>query len=178
MEVIVQDLFQKLSDITDKFLAALEAFSEEQLVSKEDSENWSPNQVMEHLLIAESGTLGYMLKKTSGGWDALPEVDNLSNPEAVGLIDRLNSTMRIKAPAILPEPTNKISKDELIAKWKQLRTELELFVHSIPHKNLNKMVFRQPSAGPMNIIQTLQFMEAHVGHHLHQIERIKRKNNL
>jgi hypothetical protein len=178
METIIRDLFQKLTTTTEKFLSSFDAFSPEQLVTKEDLDNWSPNQVMEHLLIAETGTLGYMLKKTSGGWDELPEVNNSENPGAVELVNRLNTDVRIKAPEILPEPTNAMSKDVMLSKWKQLRTELELFLNSISVHHLNKMVFRQPSAGPMNIVQTLEFMEAHIGHHLHQITRIKSKYNL
>jgi hypothetical protein len=178
METIIRDLFQKLTTTTEQFISSYDAFSTEQLVTKENGDNWSPNQVMEHILIAETGTLGYMLKKTSGGWDELPEVDNSANPGAVELVNRLNTDMRIKAPGILPEPTNEMSKDVMMAKWKQLRTELELFLNSIPTHHLTKMVFRQPSAGPMNITQTLEFMEAHIGHHMHQIARIKSKYNL
>lgn len=37
----------------------------------------------------------------------------------------------------------------------------------------DRAVFDHPMAGPMTLVDTLSFVEAHVGHHLHQLDRLQ-----
>ncbi|MFM9004182.1 MAG: DinB family protein [Flavobacteriales bacterium] len=63
---------------------------------------WSIAQVLEHLLASEGGTLGYMKKKSSGGWDSLEVAAAEHNEKSAAIHARLESNERYKAPDVLP----------------------------------------------------------------------------
>jgi hypothetical protein len=135
---------------------------------------WSIAQVVEHILSSETGTLGYMKKKSSGGWDALENAGDEHRASSAAINARLESNERYKAPDVLPEPTNAIALNELFEKWNTLRTELADFVSRIQPEHFHKLVFRQPAAGMLTVLHALEFMDAHLRHHLPQIERISK----
>ena len=136
------------------------------------SGSWSMAQVIEHLLASEGGTLGYMKKKSSGGWDALEEAGEEHHEKSEAINARLESDERYKAPDVLPEPGNKTSMEELMHTWSTLREELHSFLLNINSAHFNKLVFRQPAAGMLTVLHALEFMDAHLRHHLPQIDRI------
>ena len=135
---------------------------------------WSIAQVVEHILSSETGTLGYMKKKSSGGWDALEDAGDEHRASSAAINARLESNERYKAPDVLPEPTNALALGELFEKWNALRTELVEFVSHIQPEHFHKLVFRQPAAGMLTVLHALEFMDAHLRHHLPQIERISK----
>ena len=136
---------------------------------------WSVAQVVEHLLASETGTLGYMKKKSSGGWDALEDAGEDHHASSAAINTRLESNERYKAPDVLPEPTNAIALEVLIEKWNTLRTELLDFVSTIEPEHFHKLIFRQPAAGMLTVLHALEFMDAHLRHHLPQIKRIQQR---
>ena len=133
---------------------------------------WSIAQVVEHLLASETGTLGYMKKKSSGGWDALEDAGETHHASSAAINARLESNERYKAPDVLPEPSNTVALGELFEKWNALRTELVEFVSHIQPEHFHKLVFRQPAAGMLTVLHALDFMDAHLRHHLPQVARI------
>lgn len=134
---------------------------------------WSMAQVIEHLLTSEGGTLGYMKKKSSGGWDSLEEAAAEHNEKSAAINARLESNERYKAPDVLPEPGNTASIEELFQKWNLLREDLYAFLLTIEPAHFNKLVFRQPAAGMLTVLHALEFLDAHARHHLPQLERIQ-----
>ena len=137
------------------------------------ADGWSIAQVVEHLIASEGGTLGYMKKKSSGGWDVLEEATAEHHERSNAINARLESDERYKAPDVLPEPGNSTSLQDLLQKWNALRRELEAFLLTLDVTHFNKLVFRQPSAGMLTILHALEFMDAHLRHHLPQINRIQ-----
>lgn len=135
---------------------------------------WSIAQVVEHILSSETGTLGYMKKKSSGGWDALENAGDEHRASSAAINARLESNERYKAPDVLPEPSNAVALGKLFEKWNTLRTELVEFVSHIQPEHFHKLVFRQPAAGMLSVLHALEFMDAHSRHHLPQIERISK----
>jgi uncharacterized damage-inducible protein DinB len=134
---------------------------------------WSANQVLDHLLIAETGTLGYMKKKSSGGWESLEDTTDEIRAISKVFNDRLGSDERWKAPDILPQPSNDTNFETLLQRWNDLRVEMQTFFSQIQPANYEKLVFRQPYAGMLNSLQALEFMTLHIRHHKMQIQRIK-----
>jgi hypothetical protein len=169
-------------DITEKaaaFETALQDFLEQikkvpvnQWHQKPDDNSWSVIQVAEHIFASESGTLGYMMKKSSGGWDTLEITREEQNVNSSELNKRLTSGERYTAPAILPQPTNSTTPVEVEQNWKALRVKFNEFINGIDPMHYDKLVFRQPAAGMLNILQALDFLTMHLRHHLPQIERI------
>ena len=137
------------------------------------ADGWSIAQVVEHLIASEGGTLGYMKKKSSGGWGVLEEATAEHHERSNAINARLESDERYKAPDVLPEPGNSTSLQDLLQKWSSLRRELEVFLLTLDITHFNKLVFRQPSAGMLTILHALEFMDAHLRHHLPQINRIQ-----
>jgi len=173
MSTSLLDQFSQLEKSTNEFLSQIQGWSDEQLSQKEDENNWSANQVIEHLLSSEMGTLGYMKKKSSSGWDALEDATDETRAAGQALASRLSTNMRIVAPSVLPVPTNQYSFDQLMGQWKVLRTDLKGFIENIKPEHYNKLVFKQPSIGMIHIGATMDFLDAHVRHHIHQVVRIK-----
>jgi hypothetical protein len=133
---------------------------------------WSMAQVVEHLITSESGTLGYMKKKSSGGWATLEDADESHRASSAAINARLESNERYKAPDVLPEPTNAINLDELFLRWNAVRSDLLEFVEQLQPEHFQKLVFRQPAAGMLTVLHALEFMDAHLRHHIPQIQRI------
>ncbi len=133
---------------------------------------WSIAQVVEHLLASEKGTLGYMKKKSSGGWDVLEDEAEQHRVNSAAINARLESNERYKAPDVLPEPTNTLALDALLNTWNELRNEMDAFLEGVEPRHLHKLVFRQPAAGMLTVLQALEFMDAHLRHHIPQLERI------
>lgn len=136
-------------------------------------EGWSASQVMEHLLSAEMGTLGYIKKKSSSGWDSLAVTGEAEIKNSRAVNERLVSPERYQAPSILPQPVNELSLQQLKQNWQALRLDMEQFLETIDPIHYDKLVFKQPIAGMLNILQALEFMTHHLQHHIPQLHRIK-----
>ena len=171
MHPTLQERWQQLSAAKTEMWQLVDSITEENLHTPEPH-NWSAVQVIEHLLASEGGTVGYMLKKSSGGWDSLEVTGEQHEASSKAINERLHSNERYKAPDVLPVPPNTTSKEELLNQWNVLRTKLEAFLNGIEEQHLDKLVFRQPAAGMLNVVHTLEFMDAHLRHHLPQLHRI------
>ena len=153
------------------FFKELEKFSEAQF-HQLPQHGWSAAQVVEHVLGAETGTLGYMRKKSSSGWDALEKTGDEHIAKSKAVNTRLASPEKYAAPSILNEPTNQYSKTQLIQQWNQVRMEMEQFLGEVDPMHNDKLVFRQPIAGMLNVLQAVEFMHHHLRHHIPQLHRI------
>lgn len=161
-----------LTQTRDAFLAVVSSWSEDQKHAQPE-ESWSASQVLEHILASEVGTLGYMKKKTSSGWENMEVTAQEHREKSNALNTRLASPENYKAPSILQEPTNNFPFQQLIQQWKSTQNEMEDFIMTIDEKNYDKLIFRQPMAGMLNILQTLEFLQKHTEHHIPQLHRIK-----
>jgi hypothetical protein len=171
LETIAMRL-QRMRQGKEAIEESLRDLSEERSRSKPSEDSWSVRQVVGHLLASEIGTLGYMVKKTSSGWDSLDNTEDEHRANASALVNRLAGEERYKAPAVLPEPDNEMALADLLVKWASVREQLETFARGVDPANYDKLVFRQPFAGMLNLPQTLDFINEHVNHHLPQIRRI------
>ncbi len=162
-----------LTDAREEFLAELEQMERSLLVVQPAEGGWSALQVVEHILASETGTLGYMQKKTSSGWEALDVAGPEHQAAGEALVSRLRSDERYAAPSVLPVPAGTENADVLLVRWEQLRDEMEGFIFSLDEEFFPKLIFRQPAAGPLHLFHTLEFLAAHIRHHIPQIQRIR-----
>jgi hypothetical protein len=134
--------------------------------------NWSVNQILNHLMSSERLALLYMRKKSLG-------VNDLDNS---GWLEELKSVMlkvsqrlpiRYKAPRAVVEHTSSIADfEQLRTEWQQVRAGLIQFAGKIEEKNIYKKIFKHPVAGRLNVIQAIVFFREHLRHHLPQIQRL------
>lgn len=154
-------------------MSILASSTPEQRSYKPSGESWSMIQVIQHILFSEGGTLGYMVKKTSSGWEVLDRVGDEQIANGTRLVDRLASGEKYKAPAVLPEPDGEETYESLEKRWNALREQYALFLNQLPNEFNDRLIFKQPAAGMLTLEYTLDFLIEHVKHHLPQLETLK-----
>jgi uncharacterized damage-inducible protein DinB len=170
-----QDLTSELNALADQlqlYFQFARNLTDDQFHEQPTSQEWSLCQVMEHLFMSETGTLGYMVKKSSSGWDSLEVEGEEQIQNGRSLSMRLQSGEKYKAPSVLPEPPNTTTRQTFEHEWPKLREQLQNFVQGTPESHFNKLVFKQPYAGMISLPQAISFLKNHMTHHLAQAETI------
>jgi uncharacterized damage-inducible protein DinB len=172
MHEIYQSQWLAFEEAKAGFIDRCKLLDENQIHRQEEG-GWSIAQVLEHILFSEEGTLGYMKKKTSSGWEQLDETSDAEIAAGRLLVKRLSGENRLQAPSVLPQPGNEASWESLLSRWSQVRISFQQFIEDSDPQFSNKLIFRQPAAGMLNLNQALQFLAQHIQHHYMQIDRIK-----
>jgi hypothetical protein len=154
------------------FLGALAALPPEVIDRAPAQESWSPLQIGEHLLRTEEQMLGAAERQTHAGSDrrVLGEADDAA---VEGLIQALRSPARFRVPdgARGIHPEGDLSLQDLRDRWGAVAERWRRLVAVFPPDLLNVALLRHPLAGPLCMGHTLRFLEAHVAHHVHQLNR-------
>lgn len=165
--------WEELEAAKNAAMSILSSSTEVQRNYKPSSESWSMIQVIQHILFSEGGTLGYMVKKTSSGWEVLDRVGEEQVANGARLVDRLASGEKYKAPSVLPEPDGEESFESLETRWNALREQYAQFLNQLPNEFNDRLIFKQPAAGMLTLDYTLDFLTEHIKHHLPQLEALK-----
>ncbi|MBT9392872.1 DinB family protein [Hymenobacter sp. NST-14] len=164
---------EQLERSTTRLLDTVEALGDRATQTPGPAQ-WSAAQVVQHLLVSETGIGQYMEKKLlqaeglhKSGFKAFLK------SRLLRLALRLPFT-RFKAPKYLQEltPATLPPLPELRAEWEATRRRLERLLNEYPANLLNRAIFKHPRSGMLTIHQTLDFMVDHVLHHQKQVERI------
>lgn len=173
MDRRTEQYLNALDEALQKLENSLIAYSSEQLNSKPAPGQWSAMQVINHVMMAEAGSLNYLKKK-------------LSDPSAIKKAG-IGSTIRIwllnlsqvipglkfKAPAFIDEdklpPVS--DRDTVFQQWRAGRAALRAFLESQPDEIFTKEAFRHPRGGRLTIAQMLSFFASHFHRHRRQIRR-------
>ncbi len=133
---------------------------------------WSLAEVVEHLVLVESGVASALAKAPS------PERPRVVAPgqwfRFVGLRVALKSRVRIKAPVESVLPTGELPWHALLSRWEEQRRGLEHWLLSADPGILRDPRFRHPIVGWLTVPQALTFAADHLEHHYPQIERFGR----
>ncbi len=164
--------WNELVKAKEEFLDTMKGLNDEQ-IKTQPADGWSANQVLEHVLGAEMGTIGYMKKKSSSGWEALETAQDEHHKNSHAINTRLASEDRYNAPAILTEPSNAYTYAQLTMQWDAVRNDMYDFLKAVQPEHYNKLVFKQPVAGMLNVVQAVSFMHNHLRHHIPQIIRLR-----
>ena len=151
--------------------------SHEQHNFKPTPKSWSMLQVFMHLITAESNSLKYMNKKILGISD-IPKSGIAASLRSVALNKGLKAPIKYKAPAAaLPEFKEIYFFDTLVQEWAILREDLKKLLDQLDAANADKLIYKHPIGGRLNIYQALSFYHEHIAHHQEQIERVKSHAN-
>lgn len=156
----------------DDFTEIINSLPESVKSKPTNPERWNVSQVLEHVIVSERGTLGYLIKKTSSGWEDLPIGTEENAHESIKLHDALVSDKKWAAPSILPEPLGERSFEDQFAFWDGIRAKYEEFLGALDPNFYDREVFRHPFAGRLTLWQTLDFLTNHIVHHKYQINRM------
>lgn len=137
---------------------------------------WSLAEVVEHLVLVESGVASALAKAPA------PERPRVVAPgqwfRFVALRVVLKSRVRIKAPVESVLPTGELPWHALLSRWEEQRRGLEEWLLSVVPGILQDPRFRHPIVGWLTIPQALTFAADHLEHHYHQIERVGRSGTV
>ena len=89
----IEKYWNKMQAARETYLNTLREIPSHQLHVQPEN-GWSAIQVTEHLLFSETGTLGYMKKKSSGGWETLEVTGQEQKNNGEALNNRLISPER------------------------------------------------------------------------------------
>lgn len=172
----VRSLWSEMELQKAAFLNQLDAWSESQRAYRLN-DGWNALQIIEHLMTSEAGTLQYLMKKTQSGASALEPRTEREAASGKQLTAALKSTQKFQAPEVLHPPKGELDYEELKNNWRTLRRQWSEVLSSLSPEFQDRLVFRHPIAGMLDLEQTLSFIGAHIAHHRHQLERIERTFN-
>lgn len=173
MIVPVEKLFNKIEAQRKNLIDEVGKLTHEQQNFSPSPETWSILQVFNHLITAETNSLKYMSKKIQG----IATIRKAGVPAMIrsALLKLfLKLPLKYKAPKGVNVDHEEIYFFENQAKqWDDLRSALGKFLDQLDPVAAQKLIFKHPISGRMNIYQTLSFLYEHMEHHKKQIERIK-----
>jgi uncharacterized damage-inducible protein DinB len=155
----------------------LKSYDDEIINQKPSPGTWSIAQVLEHLIIAEEGSLKYLQKKTQ----------DTSKVPVAGFGSKwrflLTNTVFVlnisfKAPAVVVPSDNFATIEQLDKKWTQVRTDTLQLLNRLPEADLKKEIWKHAIAGKMDAYQMVSFFNIHFNRHRKQVYRTLAENVL
>jgi hypothetical protein len=162
---------ERLEASRRRAVALLDAHDRVALNRSPRAGRWSALQVLHHVIASETATLGYVRKKMLGG-TALPPAGLASRLKRLALQAALVLPLRFRAPAATAAVPDDVDAAELRARWERTRQEWRDLLDTFPPSLEDRLVFRHPFVGLMGLADTLAFLEAHLDHHVRQVERL------
>ena len=144
------------------------------LLNKKINKNWSINEHLYHLWLAETSTEKYIRTKTKYP-DLIKPMSLFVHLRTMGLRFFLILGIKVKAPKITTTFPNLIDIKDLSKNWRDSRGSFEKLIKDLNERNLgHKAIFRHPLMGRINLKLTLYFFNFHFQHHLKAINTLKK----
>ncbi len=134
-------------------------------------EAWSSLQVARHVQLTERA-IAVSLRRGAGAVPARRTWKQKLGNVVVGTVLRLGIRVRLPIRAVTPEDA--LDRSDLFAEWERERGDLRGLLEKVDRDGFRSPAFVHPVAGPMNVSETLGFLERHFDHHLRQLDRIRR----
>jgi uncharacterized damage-inducible protein DinB len=132
---------------------------------------WSISQIIAHIILAERFSLQYM-KKKSLGIDSVGKSGLWEDLKFFILKISQRIPMKYKAPKVLGESPQPLSREDAVRQWLQVRNELHAFISTLDNQHVKKKIYKHPVSGRLNVMQAVSFFREHANHHLPQIKRL------
>lgn len=173
MHPILRSKFLQLEDDLNKLFRDMAEISEEKLFQKPNDGGWSVAEVIQHLIVVEEKSLGYVKKKASYT-ETFKKAGLGNGARKAALKFFLYSPLKFKAPKVVDESHFDPDADmeDLMEKWRKVRLEMMNFLEEIPEEYLDKLIFRHAIAGRMTLDAMLLFIRDHFRRHRKQIDRV------
>ncbi|MFZ4427047.1 MAG: DinB family protein [Saprospiraceae bacterium] len=165
--------FEQLDQQLENQLKILATQDDQLLFKSPGPGEWSPIQVLQHLLLSERGSLNYLKKKISSGLQAIPPATLLTSVRFLLFRAFLALPIKVKAPkAISEESFPEVDSIDAVAdEYHKLRQDFKALLTSLPEEAFSLEIFRHPRAGKITLAGLIQFFELHFKRHEKQIQR-------
>ena len=161
-------LNQSLEKQKDELLTYLEALSEEDRNRNATTAEWSPLQVMEHIVVVEEWM--------AGPNQALPPANGKVLFKGHLFIILGGGLMRsgLRMPTIpMAEPGQVLDFTAIKLRWHTARTLLASKLEAVTQETQPLPIALHPMAGPLNAKQVLGLLDVHLAYHLRHLPRVK-----
>lgn len=176
MRAKLNSTFDEIEALKTSILTDFDQLSIHQLTFKPNSRKWSLLQVIEHLMLAETGSINYVNKKLLD-----PTKLEEYSFKAAFRFKLLQSVfalpLKIRRRPATADPTLEPDLKDVKLRWDIARKALRKFLDAYDDVILKKLVYKHPFAGRINALQMTLFFKLHIKHHQKQIERIKKHRN-
>ncbi|ARS35361.1 DinB family protein [Pontibacter actiniarum] len=160
----LENKYLRLEASRNRLLDELEALDEQQLNTAPAEGKWSINQHVAHLVLVDEQTLSYIQHKLQQQ-DTLEPSTFSCAVKAFILKLALISGRKYKAPAPVATVPDYAQLQHLRQQWDAVRFNLEDVLTELPPNLVDKCLFKHPYVGPLNMLQTLSFLQDHFDHH-------------
>jgi hypothetical protein len=166
----IQETFQQLETKYGKLLQHLNSLNHDVLHFKAGTGKWSIVEVIEHLVMAEENALEQLTGAASG-----PPLDprDRSAKNYHIVIKVMTQDIPVDVPDESMAPLGQIGLAELLERWKDTRQRTRAYIDGIQPENVGGLVYRHPFAGPLDMAETLRFIDVHFDNHMRHIDKIK-----
>lgn len=174
MKSEIQKTFKNLDKKYGELLRHLDSLAAETLYFKAGPDKWSIVEVIEHLVMAEEN----MLEQLTGATSATtldPQERSAKNYHIV--IKVMTKDIPVDVPDESMEPHGQIALEELLERWNDTRQKTHAYIDGINSDDADNLVYRHPFAGPLDMAETLRFIDVHFDNHMRHIDTIKARIN-
>ena len=166
----IQEAFAGLEKKYGKLLQHLNTLTAEVLYFKAGADKWSIVEVIEHLVMAEEDMLAQLTGAASAA-SLDPQDRSAKNYHIV--IKVMTQDIPVDVPAESMEPHGRFSLEELLERWDASRQKICAYIDAINSEDAGDLVYRHPFAGPLDMSETLRFIDVHFDNHMRHIEKIE-----
>ena len=165
----IRETFDNLEIKYGKLLQQLDSQTNDVLYFKAGADKWSIVEVIEHLVVAEEN-----MQEQLSGATAAPTLDpqDRSAKNYHIVIKVMTKDIPVDVPDESLEPHGQFSLEELLGRWDDTRKKTRTYIDEINSEKAADLVYRHPFAGPLNMAETLRFIDVHFDNHMRHIDRI------
>jgi hypothetical protein len=80
--------------------------------------------------------------------------------------------IEVDVPDESMEPHGQFALEDLLGRWNNTRKKIRAYINGIQSEKGDDLVYRHPFAGPLNMAETLRFIDVHFDNHMRHIDRI------
>ncbi|MBW2409426.1 MAG: DinB family protein [Deltaproteobacteria bacterium] len=165
----ILEQFERLNHKRRSLLQHLDARPPEALAFKAGPDKWSVMEAIEHLVVVEDNFLEQV-----GANIPVSSLDpDKRSPEKYQIVLKvMNRDIEVDVPHASMEPHGHYGFSELLDRWEDIREKMQALLENIETDDPQNMVYHHPYAGPLNIMETLEFMDVHFDNHVRHIDVI------
>ena len=165
----IQEQFERLTQKRQSLLQHLDLQSPEALYFKAGPDKWSVVEAIEHLIVVEDNFLEQVAENIPA---SSLDPANRSTEKYQIVLKVMNRDIEVDVPHESMEPHGHYGFSELVDRWEDIREKMKDLLEGIVTDYPQNMVYQHPYAGPLNIVETLEFLEVHFDNHVRHIDVI------
>ena len=165
----IQEKYESLIEKREDLLRQLASLSGEVLSFKAGPDKWSIVEVIEHLVMVEKD----FLQQLSINFGASTLDPKSRTPEKYQTVIKvMTRDIPVDVPDKRMEPHGRLTLDELLNQWVDIRKKLQGLLSEMKSDNRDDPVYRHPYGGPLDIGESLNFIDVHFDNHMRHIDII------